>query len=72
MTNKTRSLRMRASAEMLGISVPTLYRWIKEKPDFPRPRQLSARCTVLDQEELVAWRDAQAVLPNCLSKENAA
>lgn len=55
-----KSLRPRPAADFLGISLPTLWRWIKERPDFPRPIRLSARCTVIDQAELIAWRDAQS------------
>lgn len=55
-----KSLRPKQAADFLGISRVTLWRWIKERPDFPRPRNLSPRCTVLDQAELIAWRDAQA------------
>ena len=55
------SYRPKQAAEFLGIGVATVWRWIKERPDFPRPIRLSARCTVIDGEQLVAWRDAQAV-----------
>jgi prophage regulatory protein len=54
-----RSYRPSQAAELLGISLPTLWRWIKERQDFPRPMRLSARCTVLDGHSLMAWRDAQ-------------
>ena len=45
---------------MLSAAARTLWRWIKERPDFPRPIRLSARCTVIDGDQLIAWRDAQA------------
>ena len=54
------SYRPKQAAEFLGIGVATVWRWIKERPDFPRPIRLSARCTVIDGGQLVAWRDAQA------------
>jgi prophage regulatory protein len=54
------SYRPKQAAEFLGIGVATVWRWIKERPDFPRPIRLSARCTVIDGSQLVAWRDAQA------------
>lgn len=57
MTSK--SLRPKQAAELLGIGVATLWRWIKLRNDFPRPLRLSSRCTVLDGGELIAWRDAQ-------------
>lgn len=52
------SCRPAAAAEFLGISRATLWRWVVERHDFPRPRHLSARCTVFDLAELIAWRDA--------------
>ena len=57
------SYRPRQAAELLGIAPATLWRWIKERPDFPKPKRLSARCTVLDGSELIAWRDAQGKVP---------
>jgi prophage regulatory protein len=44
----------------LGIGTATLWRWIKNRPDFPKPIRLSARCTVIPGDQLIAWRDAQA------------
>lgn len=52
------SCRPAAAAEFLGISRATLWRWVAERPDFPRARRLSARCTVFDLGELIAYRDA--------------
>ncbi len=57
---QNKSLRPQHAADYLGISRATLWRWIKERHDFPKPRHLSSRCTVLDQAELIAWRDAQS------------
>ncbi|MFC0593053.1 helix-turn-helix transcriptional regulator [Ottowia pentelensis] len=54
------SSRPRQAAELLGISRATLWRWVATRHDFPRARRLSARCTVFDSAELIAWRDAQA------------
>lgn len=53
------SLRPKNAAEYLGIGRATLWRWVKERPDFPKPRRLSARCTIFDITELDAWRNAQ-------------
>jgi prophage regulatory protein len=52
-----RSLRAAAACELLGIGRSTLWRWVAERHDFPRPRRLSARCTVFDRDELLAYRD---------------
>lgn len=56
------SLRPKHAAEFLGIGRATLWRWIQERADFPKPRRLSTRCTVFDMGELAAWRDAQKVV----------
>lgn len=46
---------------MLGnIGNTTLWRWVNERPDFPRPVKLSSRVTVFKVDELLAWRDKQA------------
>ena len=55
------SLRPKQAAEFLGIGKATLWRWSKERADFPKPRRLSTRCTIFDMAELSAWRDAQQV-----------
>lgn len=52
------SLRPRAAAHRLGIGLATFWRYSK-RPDFPRPRRLSPRCTVFDEDELMKWRDEQ-------------
>jgi len=54
-----KSLRPKHAAEFLGIGRATLWRWSKERADFPKPRHLSRRCTVFDMVELDAWRNAQ-------------
>lgn len=60
MTTQSRNLRPRNAAAYLDVGVSTLWRWAKERSDFPKARRLSPRCTVFDAEELRAWRDAQA------------
>jgi len=54
-----RAARPKHAAEILGVGVSTLWRWAKERHDFPKARRLSSRCTVFDTGELVAWRDSQ-------------
>lgn len=56
----TRSARPKQAAEFLGIGQSTLWRWAKERRDFPKPRRLGLRTTVFDLGELLAWRDAQS------------
>lgn len=60
MFSQTQSVRPKQGAALLGIGVATFWRWCKDRQDFPKPRKLSARCTVFDAGELIAWRDAQA------------
>ncbi|WP_081618538.1 helix-turn-helix transcriptional regulator [Methyloversatilis universalis] len=60
---QSKSLRPAQAAAFLGIGRATLWRWAKERADFPKPLRLSARCTVFDQNQLTAWRDAQAAVP---------
>ncbi|MBN9403971.1 MAG: AlpA family phage regulatory protein [Burkholderiales bacterium] len=60
MIQSNTSSRPRQAAELLGISRATLWRWAATRHDFPRARRLSARCTVFDTGEILAWRDAQA------------
>jgi prophage regulatory protein len=51
----TRALRPAQAAERLGISLPTLWRYIRNNPSFPRPSKLSDRVTVFDAAELDAF-----------------
>ena len=53
------SSRPKQGAELLGVSLPTFWRWAAEKQDFPKGRRLSRRCTVFAPEELIAWRDSK-------------
>lgn len=53
-----RSARPKQAAEIIGVAVPTFWRYTR-RPDFPKLRKLSPRCTVVDVDELIAWRDAQ-------------
>lgn len=59
-TTRGRSLRPKSAAATLGISVATLWRWSRERADFPKGIRLSARCTVFNEESLLCWRDSQA------------
>jgi predicted DNA-binding transcriptional regulator AlpA len=49
------SLRPAQAAIALGVSPATLWRWLKERPDFPRPRKLGPRATVWIAAELEEW-----------------
>ena len=57
----SRSVRPRQARSLLGnISNTTLWRWVRENDEFPRPIKLSCRVTVFRLDELMAWRDKQA------------
>jgi prophage regulatory protein len=55
------SLRPKQAAAFLGISTPTLWRWVKQRKEegFPQPLHLGPRTTIFDQAELVGFRDKQ-------------
>ena len=56
----SRSVRPPQARALLGnIGNTTLWRWVKERPDFPRPLKLGPRVTVFNLDELIAWRDKQ-------------
>lgn len=54
-----RSIRPRKAAELLGVSLPTFWRWVKQNPGFPKVTRLSNRCSVVSLDELNAWRDSK-------------
>ena len=56
----SKSYRPKQAAEFLGIGVATYWRWAKERHDFPKLIRLSKRCTVIDADALLEWRDSQA------------
>ncbi|MBQ3171280.1 MAG: AlpA family phage regulatory protein [Mailhella sp.] len=57
MFQHTRSSRVRAAevAIILGIGKSTVWRWVKEKPDFPQPRRDGRRCTFWLRSEVEAY-----------------
>jgi prophage regulatory protein len=59
-SQQANSLRPNGAAKFLGIGRSTLYKWAKERPDFPQPIKLGTRTTVWPADQLTAWRDAQA------------
>lgn len=54
----SRGLRARQGASLLGVSLPTYWRYAK-RPDFPAARKLSRGVTIWIENELIVWRDAQ-------------
>jgi predicted DNA-binding transcriptional regulator AlpA len=55
----SRSVRPAQAQHFLGIGKTAFWRWVKERPDFPRPIKLGRSVTVFKLDELVAWRDKQ-------------
>jgi predicted DNA-binding transcriptional regulator AlpA len=53
-------IRVTKLAPELDVSVPTVWRWAKENPLFPKPVRLSARVTAWKVSEVQAWLDAKA------------
>lgn len=49
------------SAVHLQIGVSTLWKWVKEKPDFPQPIKLSPRVTVFRIADLDAFIARQQI-----------
>lgn len=58
-TATNRSIRPRTACELLGISLPTFWRWAKQNPNFPKITKLSSRCSVVSLDALIEWRDAK-------------
>jgi predicted DNA-binding transcriptional regulator AlpA len=52
-------IRVKRLAPELAVSVPTVWRWLKEDPTFPKPVKLSARVTAWDISEVSAWLDSR-------------
>ena len=45
---------------MLGIAAPTLWRWSRERDDFPKPIKLGAATTAWRVSELEAFIERRA------------
>lgn len=54
-TRTKQAVRPAQAAKKLGVSLPTLWRYCRLNPEMPKPRKLSARVTVFDEEELDAF-----------------
>lgn len=51
------AIRVKEVAAKTGSSVPTVWRWAKNDPSFPRPIKLSPGITVFDAALIDAWMD---------------
>lgn len=48
-------LRVHEVARMCGVSVPTVWRWVRSRNDFPKPRKLGPRTTGWRASEVMAF-----------------
>lgn len=53
---------LQARALLGNIGNSTLWRWVKERSDFPKPVRLGPRVTVFNLNDLLTWRDKQISL----------
>lgn len=51
------SARPAQAAQFFGVHISTLWRWVAEREDFPRPRKVGPRTTLFDTAELLAFRE---------------
>ena len=51
----TRAIRLTDVMQLTSASRPTIWRWAKSDPSFPRPFRLSAGVTVWDEREVLDW-----------------
>lgn len=47
-------------AERYGVARPTVWRWHRERPDFPRAIRLTPGCTRWKLSQIENWEHAQA------------
>lgn len=59
MNTSAKYIRAKKLAPELAISEPTLWRWVKENPAFPKPLKLSAKVTAWKISEISAWLDSR-------------
>jgi predicted DNA-binding transcriptional regulator AlpA len=55
----TRAIRVNDVMRLTGASRPTIWRWSKSDPTFPRPFHLSAAITCWDEREVIAWVESK-------------
>lgn len=59
---KGRVLRINGVCELISCSPATIWRWVKNDPDFPKSFKLSPSLTVWDEAELLGWIDQKKKL----------
>lgn len=48
-------LRPKQAAAYIGVSLPSIWRFAKEDPDFPQPFKIGPNASAIFREELDAW-----------------
>lgn len=59
MMNTPTFLTVRQVADRLAVSVPTVWRWARERTDFPKPHRLGAASTRWRLADVEAWEAAR-------------
>lgn len=54
-TSSSRAIRLPQVMHVTGVSRPTIWRWVRNDPTFPKPFHLSPAVTAWDEAELAAW-----------------
>lgn len=50
-----RAIRLPQVMHVTGVSRPTIWRWVRTDPTFPKPFHLSPAVTAWDEAELAVW-----------------
>lgn len=58
-TQPSRAIRLPLVVDLTGVSRPTIWRWVKADPTFPRPFHLSAGITAWDEDEVLTWIESK-------------
>ena len=53
--SQTRAIRLAEVVQLTGASRPTIWRWSKDDPTFPKPFKLSEAITCWDVSEICQW-----------------
>lgn len=56
---QSRVIRLCDVAKLIGVSRPTVWRWVKSDPSFPQPFRLSGSVTAWDEIEILMWLQAK-------------
>lgn len=59
MSSPIKILRLRDVQTRIGISRPTIYRWLDSDPSFPRPVKIGSRSIGWIESEVNQWLEAR-------------